>query len=172
MPGRRRLAGRRLWPWPDRRPPGRSRAGPRWCRRHRTWPPPRYPPRARSTRGVAIAGEPGEGAQVGQALAALDPPVVLPADRRGKADHEGLVEVLVGVAEHAAEQPVDLICRDRGERQPADQEDVADRVEREVHTEHPAAAFEQVPVELGVVLIRMAAEERLDVEAVRVGDKP
>src|SRR6185437_13467136 len=169
MPGRRRLAGRRLWPWPDRRPPGRSPAGPRWCRRPGTWPP-RYPPRARSTRGVA--GEPGEGAQVGHALAALDPPVVFPADRRGKADHEGLVEVLVGVAEHAAEQPVDLIRRDRGERQPADQVDVADRVEREVHTEHPAAAFEQVPVELGVVLIRLAAEERLDVEAVRVGDKP
>src|SRR5262249_43559523 len=40
------------------------------------------------------------------------------------------------------------------------------------NAEHPAAALEQEPVELGVVLIRLAAEERLDMQAVRVGDQP
>ena len=41
-----------------------------------------------------------------------------------------------------------------------------------MHAEHPAAALEQEPVELGVVLIGLAAEERLDVQAVRLGDQP
>ncbi len=43
---------------------------------------PDSPPGGRRlARAVAIAGEPGEGPQVGQALAALDAPVVLPPDR-------------------------------------------------------------------------------------------
>src|SRR6266567_2295126 len=68
-------------------------------------------------------GQPGERAQVGQALAALDPPRVLPANRRGEAEHQ-------------------------------------------------AAALEQEPVELGLVLVRLTAEERLDLQAVPVGDQP
>ncbi len=37
---------------------------------------------------------------------------------------------------------------------------------------HPAAAFQQEPVELRLVLVRLAAEERLDMQAVRADDQP
>src|SRR5262249_26218696 len=65
-----------------------------------------------------------------------------------------------------------LLRRDRREREPADEVHVADGIEGEVDAEHPAAALEQEPVELGVVLVGLAAEERLDLQAVRVGDQP
>src|SRR6266568_3452465 len=91
--------------------------------------------------GLGI-GEPGERLQVGQALAALDPPGPLPPDRGAEAELERRVEVLVGVAEHAAEQPVDVLGGDAGQRQPPGQVHVARRVQGEVHPVHAAVALE------------------------------
>src|SRR6266566_9643805 len=70
-------------------------------------------------------GEPRERLQVGQALAALDPPGPLPPDGRTEAELERGVEVLVGVAEHAPQQAVDVRWGDRGQRQPPRQVHVA-----------------------------------------------
>src|SRR5438034_11113202 len=70
----------------------------------------------RSWRRVGAAGrvgEAGERPQVGQRLAAADPPVPLPADRRGEPGLEQHVERLVGVGQHAAKQPVDLLLGHR-----------------------------------------------------------
>src|SRR5580692_6256048 len=123
----------------------------------------------RSTIGV---GEARERAQVGQALAALGPPGPFPADRRGEAELEGRVEVLVGVAEHAAEQPVDVGGADRAQRQPSGQVDVAHRVEGEADPVHAPVAFQQEAVEGRVVLVRLAAEEGLHAQAVRADHQP
>src|SRR5580692_1989992 len=123
----------------------------------------------RSTIGV---GEARERAQVGQALAALGPPGPFPADRRGEAELEGRVEVLVGVAEHAAEQPVDVGGADRAQRQPAGQVDVAHRVKGEADPVHAPVAFQQKAVEGRVVLVRLAAEEGLHPQAVRADHQP
>ena len=117
-------------------------------------------------------GQPGEGAQVGQALPPLDPPRPLLADRGGEADGQGRVEVLVRVGQHAAQDPVHLRGAHRGEGQPAHQVHIPGRVEREMDPVHPAAALEQEPVEAGVILVRLTAEERLHVQAVPAGDQP
>src|SRR5580704_19051407 len=117
-------------------------------------------------------GEAGERAQVGQALAAFDPPGPLPADRGAEAELEGRVEVLVGVAEHAAEQPVDVRGRDRRQRQPPGQVHVAHRVQGEMDPVHAAVALQQEAVERLVVLVGLAAEERLHAQAVRADDEP
>ena len=58
-----------------------------------------------------------------------DPPLPLLADRRGEAELEDGVERLVGVRQHRAEQPVDLLGRDRGQRQPPVEVDVAEVVD-------------------------------------------
>src|SRR6266700_4895780 len=121
--------------------------------------------------GLGI-GEPGERLQVGQALAALDPPGPLPPDRGAEAELERRVEVLVGVAEHAAEQPVDVLGGDAGQRQPPGQVHVARRVQGEVHPVHAAVALEQEAVEGLVVLVRLAAEEGFHAQAVLAGDQP
>src|SRR5271167_3254992 len=117
-------------------------------------------------------GEAGKCAQVGQALAALDPPGPLAADRGAEAELERRVEVLVGVAEHAAEQPVDVRGGDSGQRQPPGQVHVAHRVQGEVDPVHAAVALEQEAVERLVVLVRLAAEERLHAQAVLADDQP
>src|SRR5215471_9969375 len=41
-----------------------------------------------------------------------------------------------------------------------------------MHAVHLGAAFQQKPVERGVVLVRLAAEKRFDVQAVRARDQP
>ena len=110
-------------------------------------------------------GEAGEGAQVGQGFAALGAPRPFPPDGGGEAEFQGGVEVVVRVAEHAAEQPVDVGHGDRAERKPPGQVDVAHRVEGEVDAVHPAVALEQEAVEGRVVLVGLAAEEGLDAEA-------
>src|SRR5258708_35097901 len=114
-------------------------------------------PRAVAAVVVVRVGEPGERLQVGQALAPLDPPRPLPADRGCEAEHQSRVEVLVRVAEHAAEHPVDLVGGDRAPRQPPHQVDVTDRVQREVHAAHAATALEQEAVERRTALVRLAA---------------
>src|SRR5690242_582071 len=117
-------------------------------------------------------GEPRERLQVGQALAALDPPGPLPPDGRTEAELERRVEVLVGVAEYAAEQPVDVVGGDRGQRQPPGQVHVARLVQGEVHPVRAAVALQQEAVEGLVVLVRLAAEEGLHAQAVLAHDQP
>src|SRR5689334_732006 len=117
-------------------------------------------------------GEPRERLQVGQALAALDPPGPLPPDGRTEAELERRVEVLVGVAQHAAQQPVDVVGGDRGQRQPPGQVHVAHLVQGEVHAVHAAVALQQEAVEGLVVLVRLAAEEGLHAQAVLAHDQP
>src|SRR4051812_16562432 len=73
------------------------------------------------------------------------PPGPLLPDGGGEAELEGPVEGFVGVGQHAAEQPVDLFVVDRHERDPPDQVDVADVVEREVHAVHGAVIRQQPP---------------------------
>src|SRR5581483_7844143 len=101
-------------------------------------------------RGAGV-GEAGERLEVGQVLAALDAPGPFPADRRGEADLEGRVEVVVGVGEHAAEHPVDLVRGHRRQRLAAHQVDVAHLVGGEVDPVHPRVALQQELVEPGVV---------------------
>src|SRR5689334_16253190 len=117
-------------------------------------------------------GEPRERLQVGQALAALDPPGPLPPDGRAEAEFERRVEVLVGVAEHAAQQAVDVVNRNRGQRQLPGQVHVARLVQGEVHAVHAAVALQQEAVEGLVVLVRLAAEEGLHAQAVLARDQP
>src|ERR1039457_7132802 len=114
-------------------------------------------------------GETGEGTQVGQALAALGAPRPFPPDGGGEAELQGRVEVVVGVAEQAAEQPVDV---GRAERPPPGQVHVPRRVEGEVDPVHAPVALEQETVEGLVVLIGLAAEERLHAEAVLADHEP
>ena len=85
---------------------GRRQRAPAQLLHHR----PRLQHRARRlAAGIGPGiGEPGKGAQVGQALPAPGPPRPFPPDGRGEAEFESGVEVVVAVAEHAAEQPVDL----------------------------------------------------------------
>src|SRR3954452_14425319 len=90
-------------------------------------------------RGV---GELRERLEVAQALAALDPPVPLALDRRAEAELQRLVEPLVGVGQHAAEDAVDLLQCDGGERQPTGDVDITDVVDSERHREHACVAFE------------------------------
>ena len=59
--------------------------------------------------GGADCGEPRERAQVLDGLVARLPPLPLATDALREPDLECGVEGLVGVGEHAAEQPVDLI---------------------------------------------------------------
>ena len=92
-----------------------------------------------------------------QRLAALDPPVPLAPDRGAEADLEHRVEVLVGVAEDRAEQPVDLLGRDRGVRQPAGQVDVADAVDGEGDAVHAGVVLQQEGPQLLAVLVGLAA---------------
>src|SRR5215468_11354781 len=104
--------------------------------------------------GCVGAGEAGEGAEVRRALASLDPPRPFPADRGFEADGQRGVEVVIGVAEHTAEQPVDLLIGYRRQRLAPGQVDIALWVNREVDAVHPAVALEQEPVEAGVVFVR------------------
>src|ERR1700750_394104 len=125
-----------------------------------------------ATRLTIGIGEPRERLQVGQALAALDPPGPLPPDGRAEAEFERRVEVLVGVAEYAAEQPVDVVGGDRGQRQPPGQVHVPRLVQGEVHPVHAAVALQQEAVEGLVVLVRLAAEEGLHAQAVLAHEQP
>src|SRR6266545_1286307 len=117
-------------------------------------------------------GEVREGPQVGKALPAFHPPVPFALDRRFEPDLEGAVEVVVGVRQHAAEDAVDLLRRHRRQRQPAHQMHVASVVQGEVDGVEPAVLLQQPAVELGVVLIRPAAEEGLDVQGLIADDQP
>ena len=144
-----------------------------------TWIPASVSPAVQPVHGglsgsssVGVRAEGGERAQVGQALTALLPPGPLPPDGGREAEHQRLVERLVGVAQHAAEQPVDLRLGDGGQRQPAGQVHVAGAVEREVDAVHAGAALKQEAVERRVILVRLAAEERLHLKAVVPGDQP
>src|SRR6266516_5018195 len=151
--------GRPGWRWA-----GGSCCGPRpGC----TWAPA-------STAALIRGGgrEAGEGAEVRGALPALDPPRPLPADRGFKAERQCRVEVVVGVAEHAAEHPVDLLGGYRCQRQAAGEVDIPPLVRGEVHPVHQAVALQQEPVERGGVLVGLAAEERLHMQAVRADDEP
>ena len=78
------------------------------------------------------------------------------ADRRREAQLEDRVERLVGVGQHRAEQPVELVGGDRAQRQPAVEVDVADGVDRERDAEHPQVALEQPAVDPLVVLVGLA----------------
>src|SRR4051812_24189806 len=143
-------------------------------------PPATPPARTASspTNNSALSGpvrgvrELRERLEVAQALAALDPPVPLALDRRAEAELQRLVEPLVGVGQHAAEDAVDLLRCDGGERQPSGEVNVADVVDRERHREHPRVAFEQPSIEGLVVLVRLADEEGFDVQGVLAHYQP
>ena len=94
--------------------------------------------------------------EVAGRFAAQLAPLPLLADRGGEAQLEQGVEGLVGVGEHRAEQPVELVGRDGGQRQAAVEVDVAERVERERDAVHPQVALEQPAVDPLVVLVGLA----------------
>src|SRR5450631_427151 len=117
-------------------------------------------------------GKPREGLEVREGLTTLDPPGPLAADRRRETQLQQGVEALVGVREHAAEQPVDLVVGDGRERGTADEVDVADLVDAEGDAVHPGVLLQQVARELGLVLVRAADDEGLDEQAVVAEDEP
>ena len=90
---------------------------------------------------------------------------------RAEADLQHRVERLVGVGEHRAEQPVQLVRRDRVQRHPADQVDVADRVDGERDPVHAGVALQQPGPQLLAVLVRLAHHERLDAQRVLADDQ-
>ena len=110
---------------------------------------------------AAFIDEMGERLQVLQRLAPRHPPRPFPADRRGEAQLQQRVEVVVDRLEHLPEYPVDLVGGHRGQRHPADEVDVAEVVERVGDPVQPPVAFEQEPVDGLVVLVGLAADERL-----------
>ncbi len=82
-------------------------------------------------------------------------------DRRPKTQLQQRIKVRIHGFEHLPEHPVDLVGVDRGQRHPADQVDVAHVVQRVGHPIEPAVALEQEPVDALVVLVGLAADERL-----------
>ena len=116
--------------------------------------------------------------QVLQRLTARHPPLPLFLDRRAKTQLQQRIEVGVDGLEHLAEDPVDLVGRDRVQRHPADEVDVADVVEGVGDAVEPAVALQQEAVDALVVLVGLAADERLDAHRVfadgqdRVGLQP
>ncbi len=85
----------------------------------------------------------------------------------GEAELEDGVERLVGVGQHGAEDPVELVVVHRCQRQPRLEVDVAVAVDGEGDGVHPQVALEQPPVDAGVVLVGVAAHEGVDAEGVR-----
>src|SRR5690606_1574368 len=84
-------------------------------------PSQRLVPGSGGARGAGVVrapGEVGEGLQVAGRLAARDPPLVLLADGGGEAQLQESVEGAVGRLQDLAEQAVDLLGGDRGQRQP------------------------------------------------------
>ena len=125
--------------------------------------------------GVRAAGGIGEGGerlQVAQRLPALDPPVPLAADRGAEADLQHGVEVVVGVAEHRAEDAVELLGGHRGVRQPAGQVDVADVVDGVRDAVHAGVVLQQEGPQLLAVLVGLAADERLHPQRVLADAEP
>src|SRR4051794_38233228 len=110
---------------------------------------------------------PAERLEVPGRLAPELAPLPLLADRRGEAELEDRVERVVGVGQHRAQQPVQLLGGDRRERQPAVEVDVAEPVDGERDGVHPQVALEQPAVDPLVVLVRLAAHERVHAERVR-----
>ncbi len=108
----------------------------------------------------------GERLQVLQRLAARHPPLPLLLDRGAKSQLQQRVKVRVHRLEHLSEHPVDLVGVDRRQRHPAHQIDVADVVQRVGDPVEPAVALEQEPVDALVVLVGLAAHERLDAHRV------
>src|SRR6185312_11446932 len=153
----------------------RAACAPRWYAGAREyWPRPGWSRRVLLLLVPVFlrVNEIGERAQVGQALPPFLAPCPFPQDGGGKTDPERLVECLVRVSQNAAEQRVDLGFRGRGQRQAAGQVDVTGPVEREVHSVHPGVALKKEPVELRVVLVGLAAEERLYLQTVLSDDQP
>ena len=108
-----------------------------------------------------------EGLEVAGRLAPGDPPLPLLADRGGEAELEDRVERLVGVGEHGAEDAVELVGVDRGQRQPRLEVDVAVAVDGERDGVHPEVALEQPAVDPRVVLVGVAAHEGVHAQRVR-----
>ena len=73
---------------------------------------------------------------------------------------------LVGVGQHRAQQPVELVGADRGQRQPGVEVDVAEPVEGEGDAVHPQVALQQPAVDLLVVLVGAPADERVHAQRV------
>ena len=73
---------------------------------------------------------------------------------------------LVGVGEHRAQQPVELLRRHRDERQPRVEVDVAEVVDGERDPVHLEVALEQPAVDALVVLVGVATDERVHAEGV------
>jgi hypothetical protein len=74
--------------------------------------------------------------------------------------------------EDLPQQPVDLLCRHRPERDAADEVDVADPVEHVVHAVETGVALQQEAVDDLVLLVRPPADERLHEERVLAHHEP
>ncbi len=81
------------------------------------------------------------------------------------AERDGGVETVVGVAQHAPEQPVDLIGLDGRQREPADDVDVAELIDGERDPVHVGVTREQPGMHGGRVVLGLAHEEGLDQQA-------
>ena len=153
-------------------------AGARRPARHRAAPHlARSADPSASAVAVALLEPAAERLEVAGGLAAALAPLPLLADRGGEAELEDRVERLVGVGQHRAEQPVDLVGGDRAQRQPAVEVDVADRVDGERDAEHLQVPLQQPAVDPLVVLVGLAGHEGVhpervlaDVEAARRGE--
>src|SRR5579883_3445692 len=110
-------------------------------------------------RGRCVRPQPFERGQVPGRFAALEPPLPLAPDGAGESELEQGVEAGVRGVEHGAEQLVDGVFGDRGERYPPDQVDVAEAVDRERDAGQAGVAFEQPAVDRLVVLVRVPHDE-------------
>ena len=113
-----------------------------------------------------------EGLEVAGRLAPRQPPLPLLADRAGEAELEDGVERVVGLREHRAEEPVELVVADRRERQPGVEVDVAGVVDGEGDGVHLQVALEQPAVDARVVLVGVAAHEGVHAERVLADVEP
>jgi hypothetical protein len=118
-------------------------------------------PRDGCGRGVAGALEQGaERLEVAQALPPVHAPLPLLAHRGDEAHGEQLVERLVGRGEHRPEQLVEVLAVDAAGRRPPGDEDVARLVDGVGDAREAQVAAQQEAVDLGVVLVGVADDER------------
>src|SRR4051794_18852642 len=86
--------------------------------------------------GSLRLGEARERGEVGGRLTAVLPPGPFTPNARREAELDRGVERLVGIGEHAAEQPVDLVTGEAFERHATDEVHVPELVHGEVDAVH------------------------------------
>jgi hypothetical protein len=113
-----------------------------------------------------------ERGEVLRGLAAGEPPAPFLLDGGAEAEFEDGVEGLVGGFEDLAEDAVEFVGGDRGEREAADEVDVLLLVDRERDGVQLPVAAQQFRPDLLVLLLGLAGDEGFDAEGVVFDDEP